>query len=87
MPKKRRARLTVCASCPVNRKTLDSIAFSHSCICDLGSLFKVIRDTSEKYSTAYELAGIGHYLANDWSNSLDNEQEQLISLCNPQKDN
>lgn len=56
---------------------VDVVSFGKSSISDLGSLFKAIRDTSEKYSNAHELAGIGCYLSDAWGNSLDNMGEAL----------
>ncbi|MES9851437.1 MAG: hypothetical protein ABW170_06340 [Candidatus Thiodiazotropha sp. L084R] len=67
---------------PINKEAIDTVEFCHSCIYDLGSLFKAIRDTSKKYSTTHDLAEIGMYLANDWSNNIDITHKTLIELLN-----
>ena len=87
MPKKTRVTPATCTNCPMSKKITDTVGFCHSSLYDLGSLFKVIRDTSEKHSTAHELAGIGLYLANDWSNSIDLEREALIESHESQQHN
>ena len=73
-------QLVTCQTCAVLGKAYDNNVFAHSCINDLGSLFQAIRQTSRKHSTIYHLAGIGQYLADDWSNALESEGETLIEL-------
>jgi hypothetical protein len=70
-------------ACPASsllNKAIDNAALCHDCFHDLGSLFKAIRITSTKKTTAYELAGIGQYLADEWGNTIDCECETLNEL-------
>ena len=84
MPEHTPALSTPCPSRAVITKAIDAAGLGESTIHDLGSLFKAIRETSEKYSTAYELSGIGQYLAEYWSSTLASEREALEELCEAQ---
>ena len=61
-------------------KAIDVTSLGHSTLRDLGALFKAIRDTSDEYSSAHELANIGQYLADNWANMLDGERESLEQM-------
>jgi len=48
-------------------ETVEAIEFSRKSISDLGALFSSILAQSEEGTTAHNLAGIGTYLADDFS--------------------
>jgi hypothetical protein len=61
-------------------KGIDAAGLGQNCIHDLGTLFKAIQETTEKNTTAHELAGIGKYLADDWWSTLSCEREELEDM-------
>ena len=61
-------------------KAIDATSLGYATLRDLGALFKAIRDTSEEYSSAHDLANIGQYLTDDWANMLDGERESLEQM-------
>jgi hypothetical protein len=50
---------------------VDSAQLGASCIHDLGTLFQLIRESSDKHTVAYELSGIAGYLAENWAGMLE----------------
>lgn len=61
-------------------KAIDATSLGYATLRDLGALFRAIRDTSDEYSPARDLANIGQYLADDWANMLDGEREGLEQM-------
>lgn len=61
-------------------QTYDAKHLTMKCFEDLSSLFDAIRSVSQENSTAYKLAGIGRYLADDWANTADCELENIQAL-------
>jgi hypothetical protein len=63
-------------------QTYDAKYLTMKCFADLSAIFDAIRVASKEDSTAYKLAGIGRYLADDWSNTADYELENIQALIN-----
>ena len=59
---------------------IDVADFSQACIGDLCAILRAIRKVSDKDSDAYDLAGIGEYLADSWIDDLDRSRESIKSF-------
>jgi hypothetical protein len=54
----------------------NAVSLSYACLTDLAELFSVILSVS-KEPRVQALAGMGHYLAEDWSNLVDIDVQAL----------
>lgn len=61
-------------------KLTDAIAVCHSSIHDLSVLFDAIRDTTDKHTKAYDLAGIGWHLADQVVADLEQGGDEIQSI-------
>ncbi|MGD9170454.1 MAG: hypothetical protein PVI97_10415 [Candidatus Thiodiazotropha sp.] len=78
--KETQASSTPCQTCVFLAKAMDTTALAQSGFSDLGALFLAIRNACDKHTNPYQLAGIGRYLADDWTNTLDGELETLTAI-------
>lgn len=58
----------------------DSATLAHSQLADLAAMFFSIRRESAPDSQAFRLASVGHYLAEDWANTLDCQNEEFRTV-------
>ncbi len=64
----------------INDSFIEALNLSVSSVSDLGTLFKAIREASEEHTPAFELAGIGQYLSDDWANLIDVQRENFCGV-------
>lgn len=60
-------------------RAIDMADMAREYVRDLGALFEAIKDASDEHSNARTLAGIGRYLATDWCDVIETEQESLAA--------
>jgi hypothetical protein len=72
---------TVCA---LLAKAIDTTELAQAGFNELGALCQAIRHTCDQHTNPYHLAGIGLYLADEWSDTLDGELEVLKTIRQPQ---
>ena len=69
--------------CPLLAKAIDTAELAQVGFNELGALCQAIRRACDKHANPYHLAGIGLYLADDWTNTLDGELEALRAIRQP----
>lgn len=70
-------------NCALLAKAIDTAELAQAGFNDLGALCRAIRNACEQHTQSYHLAGIGLYLADDWTDTLDGELETLAALKRP----
>lgn len=64
----------------VINEAVDMATVQHASISDLGVLFSAIRKVSDEQTDAYRLAGMGMYLADDWSEMAEDAKNDLVAM-------
>jgi hypothetical protein len=73
-----------CQAYTLLAKAIDTTELAQTGFNELGALCQAIRHTCDQHTNPYHLAGIGLYLADEWSDTLDGELETLKALRQPQ---
>ncbi len=71
---------TDCHNCRLLRKAIATTELAQAGFNDLSVLCQAIRNACDQHINPYHLAGIGHYIADDWINTLDGELEMLKAM-------